>query len=68
MKPCPICGKKIDKDSVGYGVHYNEILGKWMFDHWCDDENPTACWLSVSAPTKEEVIERWNRRAEVEKG
>lgn len=63
MKPCPICGKEIDADSPCYGVHYNDIMDKWVFDHWCSDEEPTSVWLSVNGKTKEEVIERWNRRA-----
>ena len=63
MNPCPICGKKIDAEHPITGPHYNESINKWVFDHWCDNENPTAMWISVSGKTKQEVIERWNRRA-----
>lgn len=63
MKPCPFCGKKIDPDDFVYGVHYNELSEKWIFNHFCQS-NPLGVVLTVYGDTKEEVIERWNSRAE----
>ena len=64
MKPCPFCGKEVDEYTHGY-LFYNKLTDNWVFDHWCDDDIPTNCMLTVRGKTKEEVIERWNHRAEV---
>lgn len=71
MKPCPFCGAKIDKDDKIFGVRYNEKLKRWLLDHTCHYEpnkHPAIdVNIAVYGKTKEEVIERWNGRAENKK-
>lgn len=69
MKPCPFCGAHVDKDHFVYGVTYNSIMDLWVFDHIChyDDNHDLDVTMTVYGKTKEEVIERWNRRAEIQK-
>lgn len=58
LRKCPFCGKEVDG---GYPfLHYNELMGKWFFDHWCDMENPTTLWVSCQGETEQEVIDKWN--------
>lgn len=57
-KPCPRCG---DSD---VGV-YHLPSGTWELFHYCNDgDNVTTI---IRADTEEELIELWNKRAEVNK-
>lgn len=66
MKPCPFCGKRIDKDDPTYGLLYLEKQGAWFVHHVCDFDEKAKPQIDVSISvygnTKEEVIKRWNRR------
>lgn len=67
MKHCPFCKKKIDPDHPAYGVQYNKLCNKWIFDHYCHiSEDDLDIVVTVYGNTKEEVIERWNNRAKVQ--
>lgn len=69
MKPCPFCGKQIDKTHYVYGVHYNAEMELWVFGHTCNYDpakKPTIDLdITLYGMTMEEVVERWNSRAEV---
>lgn len=70
MKPCPFCSKPIDKDHSIYGVLYHDTLKLWIFNHTCNfdpnNEPQIDLTLTVYGKTKQEVVERWNNRAEVQ--
>lgn len=67
MKHCPFCKKAIDPDHIAYGVRYNELCGKWIFDHFCHlSDADLDVVITVYGNTKQEVIERWNTRAKVQ--
>jgi hypothetical protein len=61
MRNCPFCNERMDADNGIYGVHFNELLGEWVFSHNCHKEGPTLeVTVTVYAKTKEEAIDRWN--------
>lgn len=59
LKPCPFCG-------LAESSHKLRKMrdGSWVFSHYCDPdvEKLTIC-IHVYEDTREEVIEKWNRRA-----
>lgn len=62
FKPCPFCGKSVDECWI-----LRHKYGDWSFNHHCGkaDEELTI-FISVYGKTKEELIERWNSRADNE--
>ena len=65
MLRCPICGAEVEAKSPFMG--YVEAYDIWNFNHHCDPDIPDlTCSINVWGKTEEEVIERWNRRAENE--
>ena len=68
MKPCPFCGEKIERKHPVWGVHYNNLCEKWIFDHTCHiGTTQVDVTTTVYGDTEEEAVERWNRRAEIQK-
>ena len=64
MKRCPCCGAKVVA-KFPY-LMYLDKGGLWTFSHHCDHEpDDLTVGISVWGKTKEEIIERWNIRAEV---
>ena len=62
LKPCPFCGKVEDEHSV-----HTRNDGSWVFSHPCDrDDGELTIFISVYGKTKEELINRWNRRLDNE--
>lgn len=64
LKPCPFCGALPRKYEIEAHTH---AIAEFMPDHegsWCIE---CACGSGFVAESKEEVIEKWNRRFEVEK-
>ena len=61
MRNCPFCKKEVNADDGVYGVRYNELIGKWLFDHVCHVATVgiDVC-IDVYGMTKQEVIDRWN--------
>lgn len=69
MKPCPFCKQKVEARMPFLDSFIDTTYNKrrWNLSHHCnfggDDLTVTIdCW----GDTKEECIERWNNRAEVE--
>ena len=58
-KKCPLCGAKVVFDDLF--LSFNAKTGKWAFHHFCGDGELVSC-ISVYGKTKEEVIDRWNKR------
>jgi hypothetical protein len=59
MRNCPYCGEDVGTDILG--VHYNEQLGKWLFNHFCDHKGgDIAVSVTVYGNTEQEVIDKWN--------
>jgi hypothetical protein len=78
MKPCPFCSKEIDIDDgdtlypngrawedKAYGRSYYPCKGmpkeQWCWSLHCSTISG-GCGCEMSADTKEEAIEKWNRR------
>lgn len=65
MKRCPFCGKEIREGFPT--VSYIEAHDVWLVSHYCDHENDDlGVCISVYGKTREEAIERWNHRAEIQ--
>jgi hypothetical protein len=65
MKRCPFCGEKVREDYPYF--YYHESLEMWVFDHSCTGADLT-CVVNLWGPTRQEIIERWNHRAEIKEG
>ena len=52
---CPFCKEEV---STWRDMNYNELMGKWVLMHWCNDKTDTT--IMMVGNTMEEVIERWN--------
>jgi hypothetical protein len=78
MKPCPFCGHEVDLEngdtlypsSVGwkdnaFGRSYHSFREvpqeQWCYSMYCPTTSG-GCGCEMSADTKEEVIEKWNKR------
>ena len=65
LKKCPYCGEEVSADFPT--VSYIEAHDLWLVSHYCGHEVDTlSVCISVYGKTKEEAIERWNHRAEIE--
>lgn len=71
LKPCPHCGKTeslivgTDEEfgEVGFGEYYQVCCSAYM--DFSSGRNDGGCGASSGyAATREEAIEKWNRRAE----
>lgn len=59
LRRCPFCKAEVE-DEYPY-LHYNEILDKWVLDHWCDKNVSTdGVYITVYGKTEQEVIDKWN--------
>jgi hypothetical protein len=63
MKRCPFCGNKVREDYPYF--YYHEEMGLWVFDHNCETRE-LKLNINLWGDTRQEVIERWNHRAEIE--
>ena len=64
MKRCPFCGAEVEEQFPYF--YFHEGMEEWVFSHYCPHEGETlAVSISLWGKTREEVIERWNARAEV---
>ena len=66
LKPCPFCGQTIREEFPDFYLHPE--THEWHLTHFCRSEEGLSVCMMIYGNTKEEVIERWNHRAEVEKG
>ena len=62
MKRCPFCGAVVDEEFPYF--YYHKGMGLWVFDHSCT-HGDLKCVTTLWGKTREEVVERWNTRAEV---
>lgn len=60
MRNCPFCNKEVDEKAYVYGVHYNEKISKYLFDHVCHLAEGIDVSITVYGLTEDEVIDRWN--------
>ena len=60
MRKCPFCEKEV-AESYPH-LMYNQQIGKWVFDHWCEgnERNEMPVVITVYGKTEQEVIDRWN--------
>ena len=59
LRNCPYCGAEVDESDVY--LHYNKRIDKWIFDHWCNKEDPcNGVFVTVYGKTWQEVIDKWN--------
>ena len=59
LKPCPYCGV-----NDAFIHNYNIEDSRWCLDHYCGhDEDELSIVINIYGKSREEVIERWNRRA-----
>jgi len=68
MKPCPFCGKKVKAEApfLNFFTDSDNKL-RWDFSHHCNfGSSELTVTIDCWGDTKEECIERWNNRAEVE--
>lgn len=62
LKPCPFCG-------ATQGSERLRVLkltdGEWVVNHYCetDNEYELGVTIDVYGVTREQAVERWNRRA-----
>lgn len=65
MKRCPYCGQEIREDYPT--IDYIKDHDVWLVSHFCPHEgDDLSVCISVYGKTREEAIERWNHRAEIE--
>lgn len=60
LRNCPFCKADVNTDIPFCGVHYNNVLEKWLFNHTCGDKVPVEVCITVYGETEEEVYRRWN--------
>ena len=59
FRKCPFCNKEVDISRPK--LHFNRLLGRWVFDHWCEDAYPdTGVGITVYGKTLAELIDKWN--------
>lgn len=65
LKRCPFCGCEVG-DHFPY-FYFHEGMEVWVLHHNCPHENDDLTLaISVWGNTREEAVERWNHRAEVQ--
>lgn len=60
LRNCPFCNAEVDANDPVYGVHFNKLIGKWLFGHSCHHALPVEVDITVYGETEEEVVNRWN--------
>lgn len=65
LRNCPFCGADVNTDIPCLGVHFNKLIGKWIFSHQCSPD-PKALTVDVTVwgKTEEEVVDKWNGEVE----
>lgn len=61
LESCPFCGAKQEDGNL----HLLKLSdGGWVVNHYCetDNEYELGVTIGVYGTTKEQAIERWNRR------
>lgn len=68
MKPCPFCGKKVKAKSPFLDSFADrDGIQRWNLSHHCNLSGDLTVTIDCWGDTKEECLERWNRRVEVKK-
>lgn len=62
MKRCPFCGQVVREDYPYF--YYHDEMGLRTFAHNCVRDDLKIA-INIWGDTRQEVIERWNHRAEV---
>ena len=58
LRKCPFCGGK-----KGY-VEYNNLMDKWVLNHFCDKAHLKNMSVFIVGDTEEEVLEAWGYEVE----
>lgn len=63
LKPCPFCGSKDEPFIMKF-----DNGKEWNLSHYCgrDENSEITIVINVWGKSRDEVIERWNRRADNE--
>lgn len=59
FRTCPFCKKEVD-GNYPY-IHFNEVMGKWIFSHYC--EHPDGQFhvtIDIYGFTEQDCIDKWN--------
>ena len=64
LKPCPFCGSTEEPFIMPHAGGR-----RWSLDHYCsrDKNDEITIVISIYGNSREEVIARWNRRADNER-
>ena len=59
LKPCPFCGSE-----EIYVYNFDENNNRWNLSHFCENDknNNLTIAISVYGYSREEIIEKWNKR------
>ena len=57
LLPCPFCGEEVRPPN------FIPKLNQWNVYHWCAGDGRNLFSVNFYADDKEEVIDRWNTRA-----
>lgn len=58
---CPFCGKRGDSTAGRYPMQLSDE--EWVFTHDCDLGELYTIHITVYGGTREETLEKWNKRA-----
>ena len=63
LKPCPFCGSVEEPFIIEYGPRNDR---RWNLDHYCphDEDDRITMVINIYGKSRDEVIERWNGRAD----
>lgn len=68
LKPCPFCGA--GETDVRENTHWlgmrSEVLSVEV-RHWCGKQGIDGAFLAIKGRTREDAINRWNRREDLPK-
>ena len=63
LKLCPFCGAgETQERPINYWTGMSNSLIAFEIHHWCADEPKHQSHICKKGKTREEAVERWNRR------
>ena len=60
LRNCPFCKKDVNHEIKELNVHYNKMIGKWIFFHTCSPRATDCVNVCVYGDSEQEVIDKWN--------